>query len=54
VGWADLQIRTGLVHLAPLAQEPYLSHAIEKGWLSKDGTRVLAAGFTAAAGQLKR
>ena len=51
VGWADIQIRSGQM---PAGQEPYLSHAAEKGWVSKDGKRVLAAGFTAAAGMLKR
>jgi hypothetical protein len=53
VGWADHQLRLGTFPIGA-AQEPYLTHAKEKGWISKDGTRVLASGFTAAAGMLKR
>ena len=31
----------------------YVAHAISKKWVFKDGTRVLSAGFTSAAGRLK-
>jgi|TARA_Y100000310_G_scaffold175594_1_gene175645 hypothetical protein len=31
----------------------YVAHAISKKWVSKDGTKVLSAGFTSAAGRLK-
>jgi len=32
----------------------YFEHAIAKGWISKDGKRVLAAGYATAARYLKR
>ena len=52
IGWADHQLRTG--SLPNGAQEPYLSSAASKGWVNKGHTRVLSAGFTIAASQLKR
>ena len=33
---------------------PYVDYAISKGWLSKDGKRVLAKGFTTACSAVKR
>ena len=33
---------------------PYYDHMKSKGWISKDGTRVLAAGWQTAARFLKR
>jgi len=35
-------------------QDPFIAHALNKGWVSKDGSRVLAQGFTVAKGYLKR
>lgn len=32
----------------------YIDFAVRKGWVSKDGKRVLAKGFTAATSALKR
>jgi hypothetical protein len=52
VTWASQCILTGAIQ-TPNPPE-FLAHAVEKGWVSKDGCRVLAAGYTAAAGQLKR
>ena len=52
IEWADHQLRVG--RLPTSAEEPYLSYAVSKGWVSKDLSRVLAAGFTVAASQLKR
>ena len=56
VDWADCCLRSGYLPEAGPDQPAgiYLGHAIEKGWVSKDGTRVLAAGYVAAAGMLKR
>ena len=34
--------------------QKYIDFAIYKGWVSKDGKRVLAKGFTAAVSALKR
>lgn len=45
-------------HMAKLRDEqlsdPFIAHALKKGWVSKDGGRVLAKGFTVAKGFLKR
>ena len=32
----------------------YINYAMSKGWVSKDGTRVLAKGFTVATAAVKR
>lgn len=37
-----------------LFEPPYRDYAISKGWLSKDGTKILAAGWQTAARFLKR
>jgi len=55
--WASTQVRNGC--LAPAFDadtvNPFVDHAIEKGWLSKRTPRsVTAKGFTTAAGFLKR
>lgn len=53
VKWAERQVRFG----SPVVPEPYLEafvdYAVDKGWLSKDGTKVLAKGFAVAASTLK-
>lgn len=58
VQWADHQIRFGVGENAPPipVTEPYLSMAVEKGWVSVKGERpkVLAKGFAAAAAYLRR
>ena len=36
------------------SHQVYIEHAINKGWVSKDGKRVLAKGFTVAASAIKR
>jgi len=33
---------------------PYIGHAMSKGWISKDGSKILAAGWATAARFLKR
>jgi len=35
-------------------EDTFIAHALKKGWVSKDGNRVLAKGFTVAKGFLKR
>jgi hypothetical protein len=52
VHWADEQIRTG--SMPATAQEPYLSYARQKGWVSKKELKVLAGGFKTAASYLRR
>jgi hypothetical protein len=52
VNWADLQARTGAMPLD--AQEPYLSYARTKGWVSKKELKVLKTGYDAAAAYLRR
>lgn len=57
VGWADHQIRfKALDSNAPMVVEPYLSAAVDKGWVSVKGDvpKVLAKGFAAAASYLRR
>lgn len=55
IGWSVTQIYDGSLDVNPEGGDRvYLDHAVEKGWISKDMSRVLAAGFTTAAGQLKR
>ena len=34
--------------------QAYINYAMGKGWVSKDGTRVLAKGFTVATSAVKR
>jgi len=34
--------------------QPYLEHMMSKGWVAKDGSRILAAGWATAARFLKR
>jgi len=34
--------------------QPYFDHMMAKGWVSKDGSRILAAGWATAARFLKR
>lgn len=55
VGWCHRCLYHGSLGLGWTGEHAlYLKHAQEKGWVNKDGTKVLAAGFTAAAGMLKR
>jgi len=55
VTWSDRQIRKAILIIDPACDPaPYIEHAISKGWLSKDGSRVLSAGFLTAARFLKR
>ena len=41
-------------HQCALGYQPYIDYAKHKGWLSKDGKRVLAKGFSVATSALKR
>ena len=41
-------------HQCAYGYAPYVEHAIAKGWLSKDGKRVLAKGLAVATSALKR
>jgi hypothetical protein len=56
VGWCNHQVQSGGSGLLPLIdpRSVYAAHAIEKGWLAKDGSRVLAKGFEVAAAYLRR
>ena len=63
VGWAKFQVATGdnlplpgsTDALSIELQSPYLDHAISRGWISKKSPpKLLATGFTTAAGFLKR
>ena len=57
VNWCDCVIRgiplMNLFH-EPTGAEIYAEHAKAKGWISKDGTRVLSEGWKTAARFLKR
>jgi len=65
VDWAHHQITGGEIGSPPPLEvcgprqcaygyKPYIEHAISKGWLSKDGQRVLARGFSVATSAIKR
>jgi hypothetical protein len=54
VDWCARQVGEGSPFGSVLPSEPFVEYAIEKGWLSKDRTRVLAGGFTTAASFLRR
>jgi len=56
VGWCQRQIEVGPLQLPDETHgpNPFVTHAIEKGWLSKDKNKVLAVGFTTAAAFLRR
>jgi len=65
VEWCDDALKTGFVRQPimtacvlpetdPPAPDAYLHHAIAKGWVSKDGTKILASGWETAARFLKR
>ena len=41
-------------HQCALGYQPYIDYAKHKGWVSKDGKRVLAKGFSVATSALKR
>jgi len=53
VGWCDIAIR-GSPPIPRVEDAVYYEFAQSKGWISKDGNRVLAAGFDTAARFLKR
>lgn len=63
VKWADYQVMYGRIPLLPewgrsprekAVEATYLKHAQTKGWVSKDGTKVTAKGFSTAAAFLRR
>ena len=64
IGWAHHQVTYPMEGNPPLeicgphqcsyGYAPYVEYAISKGWLSKDGERVLAKGFAVAVSALKR
>lgn len=64
VDWAHHQVTETQGGIPPLevcgrqqcsyGYAPYIAHAISKGWLSKDGQRVLARGYAVATSALKR
>jgi len=55
VRWADHSLRTGSVGDVREEDEPYFSHAIDKGWVGKASPRRLTAkGFSVAASFLRR
>jgi len=65
VTWCDDALNTGFTRQPimtacilpgndPPCPDVYLYHAITKGWVSKDGTKILAAGWETAARFLKR
>lgn len=55
VQWAHAQIQGEPFFIRQIGQTvtPYAEHAITKGWLNKDGTKVLAKGFMTATAVLK-
>ena len=53
VGWADMTLRRGFF-TCPTEHLPYIEIARERNWVSKKDMIVIGAGFTAAAGFLKR
>jgi len=53
VEWCDMEIRIGSLKMEA-TDNPYFLHAISKGWVSKDGSRVLSAGWQTATRFLKR
>lgn len=55
VEWAAFQVTEGyLPSLTTPNKKPFVDFAVEKGWISKDRSRMLASGFTTAASFLKR
>jgi hypothetical protein len=58
VTWCDRQLMgmplPGITYETVPTPPPYMAHAIEKGWVSKDGTRVLSAGWATATAFLRR
>lgn len=54
VEWADKCIRHGDIPSTSVeGASVYVKHAISKGWLSKDGTKVTSAGYASAAARCK-
>jgi hypothetical protein len=53
IAWADQSFRGEALRVQS-GYQAYLEHAVAQNWVSKDRTRVLEAGYAAAAGQLKR
>ncbi len=45
---------TTVISWEELKEDPFIAHALDKGWIAKDGSRVLAKGLTVAKGFLKR
>lgn len=57
VQWCDFQVRTGRLAFDDperVIWKPYVEYAQAKGWLSKDGTKILAPGWKTAAAFLRR
>lgn len=58
IQWADHCIRFGSLpartdSASDKAAQVYLDHAISKGWVTKDGTKLTSAGFASAAARCK-
>jgi len=51
VHWCDIQIHGGTLDMDA---SPYTEYAKARGWLSKDGTKILAPGWKTAAAFLRR
>ena len=57
IEWGKHQIAFGVIFhvdfLRNQGNKVFLDHAINKGWVTKDGTKLTSAGFDSAAGRLK-
>jgi len=58
IRWADHCIRFGTLPkpsgtASDEAAKVYLDHAISKGWVTKDGTKMTSAGYASAAARCK-
>lgn len=54
VGWARISVDSTFGFFADEKDQMFLDHAISKGWVDKQGKKVLAAGYTVAAAFLRR
>jgi hypothetical protein len=56
--WCHYEVATGSPHPwmggSEYALQLYVDHAVDRGWLVKDGSRVSAKGFAVAASFLRR
>lgn len=56
IGWSNEQVQSGKLDSLeknPIGLMVYKNHAIAKGWLSKDGSKVTSKGFASAASRCK-